>query len=143
MHKFTHIDVRTHTIRTYIYVHTQYSFTYTHTQSVRAKWKSTDDMYDARIIRCNSDGTYAVMYSDGDRDENCPERNIYSLDINAKQKQQTIFENDPDVSFPKYHLSNHEANFQVGRRAYALCLSIGMHEGKKEEKEGIGIEEEL
>ncbi len=45
-------------------------------QRVRAKWGSGDRWYGARVEKNNCNGTYAVLYDDGDRDANCSEAKI-------------------------------------------------------------------
>jgi hypothetical protein len=42
---------------------------------VRARWRN-GAVYDATIVAVNSDGTYSVLYSDGDRDERVPEASV-------------------------------------------------------------------
>jgi len=82
-------------------------------EKVKAHWKTQKPKkYGAIVVAVNADMSYDVQYDDGDRDRQCPESNLFTLDEKKKMAAKSDSD-DEDEKFPKVFLSSDKKYFDL------------------------------
>ncbi len=87
-------------------------------EKIVATWMRQQQRYNAEVRKVNRDGTYVVLYGDGDVDEFCPPGNMFKLEVpgadGAAEKAKEPEDDSAELAaYPRQLLSQDQQHFDL------------------------------